>query len=901
MVHHFFGRINFKRIVLIQLFFIFIFSILVPDRAQSANTDKVVVLPFQINTLKPLDHLKSGLQEMLTSRLAAKGLQMVSANTINRRASIYDTMLKQGNVIALGKDLGAKWIIQGSLTQIGENISLDINIINTTGDQPSSSLFVSEDSMNRLSDAVERAAVIIGNRVSGVILVGKIEVKGNKRIETEAILAVINSKEGSPLDNDLLDTDLRSIYRMGYFRDVRIETEESPMGKNIYVYVIEKPSITKILFEGNEKQDDDDLMDQLGIKKYSILNRSEVKQSINRLKEYYRQKGYYHVEISETIENLPDNEVSLTYNIKEGKKIYIKKIQFIGNTQIEAGDLKDEMETKQMWAFSWMTGSDKLDQKKLEFDVHKLTTYYRNKGFIKAKVGEPDVKFENEGLTITIEIIEGPRYKVNIVSIEGDLVKPADELLAETAIKQEKFYNMEVVRTDTLTLRDIYGEDGYAYADVAPIIKEDDEKHLVDIHFKISKGKRVRFERINITGNYITRDKVIRREFKFAEGDYFNGTALKRGTTNLYRLGFFEKVDIQTKKGSQDDLMILDIDVAEQPTGEFSLGVGYSSYEKTLTQFQLAKRNFLGRGQDVSAKASFGSRTTNYTISFREPWLFDKPLSAGISLYEWKYESEYDQYDQNTRGGSLSFGFPLKFDYTRGSVKYALDQTEIHNVTEDAYQEIKDQEGTSVASSITLGITRNSKNRYQMASEGSLNRFSFEYAGGFLGGDAAFNKYLVTSAWYFPLKWDTIFMAQGRAGYVEKRPEGTLPYGEKFKLGGINSIRGYGYGDISPKSPAGRSVGGEKMWVTNFEYLFPLQKEQGVMGLIFFDAGNAYRESDNIFKRDDDFFLTARRSYGAGIRWNTPLGLLRLEYGIKLDREEGESKGDWEFTIGGAF
>ncbi|MBN1848388.1 MAG: outer membrane protein assembly factor BamA [Deltaproteobacteria bacterium] len=898
MIYKTFGPIGIKQIHILAILFGWIACILFPVEVKGEDNEQIIILPFEVHSLVPMDHLKIGIQEMLTSRLEDKGLRVTDMTKVNQYVSTLPTQAGREDLRAIGKKLGATWVIRGSLTQIGNTISLDTKFLETSSVQPASSIFVEEDGLDRLENAVERVATHIFKSITGIIQIYQIRITGNKRIESEAILAVIESKEGDEPNSNQLDKDLRAIYRMGYFEDVRIEIEDDPRGKVVIFYIIEKPSIAKIFFEGNEDLEDDDLLEQLGVKKYSILNLNEIKQSINRLKEYYREKGYYNVEITESIEDLPENEVSLTYQVSEGEKIYIKNIQFIGNEQIDADELKDEMETSEKGCFFFISGSGKLDKKKLEFDVHRLAAFYHNNGFIKVKIGEPKVTYDEEveGLTITIDIIEGPQYKVDGVNIEGDLIKPLDELLATLNIKQGTLFSREVVRTDTMRLGEIYSEQGFAYADVTPITKEDEENHLVDITYKITKGERVRFERINITGNTITRDKVIRREFKFAEGDYFNGKELKQGTRNLYRLDFFETVDIQTKKGEDDDLMILDVDVKEKPTGQFAFGVGYSSYEKTVSTLELSKRNFNGKGQEVSARATFGSRTKNYNVSFIEPWLFDRPLSAGISLYKWVYDSEYNQYDQDTQGGSLTFGFPLKVDdYTRGSVQYALDESEIYNIATDASQEVKNQAGTQVTSSMTFSMTRDSKNRHFLASEGSLNSLSYEYAGRLLDGDSSFDKYNLRSAWYFPLPLDNIFMAQFRAGIVRKKSEGTLPIGEKFKLGGINTVRGYSYGEISPKSSDGYNIGGEDMWVFNLEYLFPLQKEQGVMGLLLYDAGNVYR------KEDDDFFNYPKQSIGGGIRWLTPLGLLRLEYGRKLDPEPGESKDDWEFTIGGAF
>jgi outer membrane protein insertion porin family len=475
------------------------------------------------------------------------------------------------------------------------------------------------------------------------------------------------------------------------------------------------------------------------------------------------------------------------------------------------------------------------------------------------------------------------------------LIRPADELLKKTSIKKENFYNREVVRRDTLGLREIYANDGYAYADVSPIIKEDDKKHIVDITYNISKGKKVRFERINIAGNTITRDKVIRREFKVIEGDYFSGEALKKSNRNIHRLGYFEDVEVQTKKGSRDDLMVLNIKVKERPTGSFSVGAGFSSFEGMVGMLQLAQNNLFGYGQKISASTRAGGKTQQFDIRFTEPWLFDRPLSAGVDAF--KLKQELVEYTKDSMGGALRFGFPLGLDdFTRGRVRYAYDDAEISDIEENAAVAIKNMAGINVTSSITLGIVRDSKDRPWNTSRGSLNSASFEYAGDFLGGDAAFNKYLGTSTWYFPLPWKTVFMAKGRLGYVKGRSGGKLPIYQKFRIGGINTVRGFDFASISPRDlTTGDRIGGEKMMAYNFEHRFPLIKEQGVVGLVFFDAGD-------VVTQDEDFtFSEIRRSAGTGIRWYSPIGPLRLEWGKNLDPQGDESSSRWEFSVGGLF
>lgn len=860
--------------------------------AQDQEKDRVAVLPFQINAAKPLDHLAQGLQKMLSTRLEELGFEVVSVAAINENPMAFARDLGAKDLIKLSKGLKAQWMIRGTLTQIGEKASIDLRITDVSMKRPSMFIFMVCEDMERISDTVAQLAVRVNDKILGVPNVESLQVTGNRRIESAAVLAVVTTQPGDRLDYDQLDRDLREIYKMGFFKNVEMDTSDGPKGKIITFRVIEKPSIGKIVFEGNDEYDDDDLKKELGISLYSILDNNEVKQSVRRLKNFYREKGYYNAEIEEETESIPNNEVLLKYKIKEHDKVYIEKIRFVGNKAFDDDELKDIMETSEKWFLSWITKAGVLDKKKLEFDVHKLASFYHNHGYIKAKVGDPEVRYDDKigGLVVTIDIVEGQQYGVDKVAVQGDLIEPAQDLLKKVKIGKQKVFNREIVRKDILALRDVYADQGYAYAEVRPLISEDDETHTADVTYDISKGPKVRFERITISGNKVTRDKVIRRELKIIEGDYFSGKALKRSNENLNRLGFFEDVQIKTKKGSQEDLMNVDVAVKERGTRTFSVGAGYSSAYSAFVMFQIADQNFLGYGQKLEASARIGGKNTEYNISFVEPWLFDKPLSLGVDLYKWK--QEYDDYTRNSLGGALTLGFPLKFldDYTRGLVRYDYDDAEISDVTETEGP-LYDMIGKNVTSSMLLRVKRDSRNDLWNPSRGSINEISFQYAG--LGGDEKFNKYRARTAWFFPLFWKTVFMAQGRWGYIQDR--GHLSVYQKFFLGGINTVRGFKYETISPVDENGYKIGGTKMMCYNLEYRFPLLKEQGVVGLVFFDAGNVFDEDESWT------FSGIRRSAGAGVRWYSPIGPLRLEYGFNLDPKDDEPSGRWEFSVGGMF
>lgn len=873
---------------------LFAFGLFLTRTAPAQERGTMAVLPFTVYAQKTLEELKPSLQEVLTLQLEKRHFKMIGPDVINAHPLADLKAFEIKDLYELGKALNVEWLITGSLTQIGKRVSIDLKAIDITKKRPTFSVFMAADSIDNLAETSEQIAASIDHQIAGVVQVDAVDVVGNQRIEKEAILAVIGTKKGDIFDYGQLDEDLRNVFKMGFFKDVKTEAEDGPKGKIVTFRVIEKPSIGKIIFVGNEKQKSGKLKKELGIEPYSILDQAKIKQSIENIREYYRKNGYYNVDIAESIEPLPNNEVKLTYEISEHEKVFIREIKFVGNTEFTERQLKKIMETSEKGFLSWITKSGYLDHKKLEFDVQKLASFYHNHGFIRAKVGDPKVDYEKEkGLIITIEVQEGPQYAVNEVFISGDLIKPVDELMEKVQINKEKAFNRETVRRDIQALRNVYFDEGYAYTEVRPGTKQDDEKHLVDVMYKISKGKKVRFERINIAGNTKTRDKVIRREMKVVEGEYFSGKDLKKSSANLHRLGFFEDVEVKTKKGSRDDLMVVDINVKERPTGSFSVGAGYSSEDSAFVMFQIAQNNLFGNGQKLSAEAKIGGETQQYAIRFVEPWLFDLPLSASFDIF--KIEHEYDYYTRDSMGGAVGLGFPLGFDdFTKGYIRYQYDDSEITDVSPNASVAIRDMIGSNVTSSMTLMVKRDSRDRPWNTSKGSVNSGSFEYAG--LGGDVAFYKYQGGTAWYFPMFWDTVFLVRGRIGYVQKASGGKLPVYQKFTLGGINTVRGFDYGTISPRDPStGDRIGGEKMMVYNIEYRFPLLKEQGLVGIAFFDAGN-------VFTKDESYtFSGIRRSAGTGLRWYSPIGPLRLEYGWNLDRKDDEESGGWEFTVGGTF
>lgn len=528
-------------------------------RADAEDRQKAAVLRFDLHASEPLEGLSRVLQEMLGAMIAEKGIAVVSPDVVNEDGPARLQMLEASDFHALGEKLGAKWIIYGSLTQLGRKISLDVKLLDTAEQRPPIVVFSSEGELEELDTAAREAANSIHDHIGGTVRIDSLRVVGNRRIEEEAILSVVQTQKGASFDREKLDEDLRAIYGMGFFKEVNIQTEDRAGGKTVILEVVEKPSISRIGFKGNRRVSEDDLKKEVGIQPYAILDLNEIQQSVNRLKEFYRGKSCYHVEVKERLEDLPGNQIALIFEIQEGEKAYVRGIELSGNTQFKDSDLKKIMETRKKGPLSWFTKSGMLDEKTLELDIQKLTAFYHNHGYIQARVGKPDIRdVEGKGLIVSIKVVEGPRYKVNDVKVEasgeGGLAAESEKLLTMIHVGEQEYFSREVVQKDASALKDFYADEGYAYAEIAPSVKEDELNHLVNITYSIDPGKKVRIDRIRITGNVSTRDKVIRRELKLQEGDYFSGKALRKSLENLNRLGYFEDVEIKPGKSTRDIL-----------------------------------------------------------------------------------------------------------------------------------------------------------------------------------------------------------------------------------------------------------------------------------------------------------------------------------------------------------
>jgi len=877
------------------LFLLIPLALLFPVTALSEKTIRVAVIPFAVHSQEDLSYLSQGLQEILSDQLRQQGFEAASLSEVSQvLGETAPAGVDEARAREVGRRLNVDYIVLGSLTKLGQMLSLDVKIVDPLALKKTTVLFVQGEGLENLAGLTEKTAQEVTLRISGRQKIAKIDIAGNQRIETDAIKSVLQNREGDLFSEAKISADLKRVYAMNFFEDVKVDVEDSPEGKIVHFIVEEKSSIQRIEFSGNRMIEDDDLLAVLGYSLYSILDTKKLSASVDNLKELYREKGYYRAEISYKLEDIGPKRVGVVYKVHEGDRVYIKRIEFLGNEAFSDGDLKDEMKTKKKGWLSWLFDRGILKRDQLRNDVSKLVEFYHNHGYIKAKVGDPEVKVEEDGLVVTIPVDEGPQFKVGQVTFSGDKIVSDQVLEKNIEIDREKIFNREIIRKDVQALTSLYADQGYAFAAVTPMIKENPEDMTVDIDFKIEKKKLVYFERISIVGNTKTRDKVIRRELKIKEGDLFSAEGLRKSHMNLQRLGYFEEINIVHSEGSEENLMNLKVEVKERPTGAFSIGAGYSSFNKLFGLVRVSQNNLFGKGQQLAVEGAFGGRINEYSLSFTEPWYNDRPLSVGFDLYN--RSTDYDDYDKDSTGLVLRAGYPIG-ELVRLSGRYLYEEIEVYNITPWASYYIQELLGESSTSSLAAMIRRDTRNRFFNPTAGSDNSFTVEYAGGFLGGTNYFTRYILDSGWFFPMPWKehTIF-ARGKMGLVAKRTGGDLPAYEKFYLGGLNSLRGYEWASVSPIDPAtGTKIGGEKMALFNLEYIFPIIKDAGLVGVVFYDQGNVWSEDENWD------FGHLRKSYGGGFRYYSPLGPLRLEYGRVIDPLPGEAESNWEFSIGTFF
>jgi outer membrane protein insertion porin family len=749
--------------------------------------------------------------------------------------------------------------------------------------------------------------------------VARIDVQGNRRVEADAIRNVLAMKVGDSYDKDKLKASLLNIWKMGYFADVKLDLSpaQAPLeGYVLTVLVAEKPAVRAVQIEGQEELNKDDLKDTVEVSPFQILDMEAVRKSAKKIQEKYVEKGFFLAEVSSKIEPLPNNEVNVVFVVNEHAKITVREIRFVGNHALSDSELKAAMITQEGNLFSFITSAGTYREDAFQRDEIVLQGLYFDIGYIYVKFGKPAIELspDKRYIFITMTIDEGIPFDVGSIDVGGDLVVDKAQLMPLISTRTGERFSKTKLQADMNRLLDVYKDLGYAYANVTPDTEVNLKSRTVALTYNFQKGNLVTIERIEVVGNSRTRDEVIRREMRIAEGQLFSGTRVRASKARVTSLGFFENVEINQKRGSTDDKMVLEVTVKEKLTGTFQVGFGFTGGESFFAQAQLSQNNLLGYGHTASLSLQISSIRQLFQISYLDPYVFDTSWTASGDLY--RSDLLFSGFERQANGGALTGGYELPWlEDFRFFVTYTL---EFINVIASAQQTelLQNQFTSGRTSSARFSFNYDKRDNRLFPTKGFLTSASAEFATSLLGSENHFQRYRFVQRFYQPVIFGLDFKANVSVGYIRSTDSNRpVAISEKFFEGGINSIRGYTLRSISPTIPiavtkdadAGLvqfAIGGNKEFLSNWELEFPILESAGLRGVVFYDMGNVFGDNESFFQssqRGGNLPLGLYHSTGLGLRWFSPLGPLRFEVGFPLTRRATDDAYLFEFTIGNFF
>ncbi len=758
----------------------------------------------------------------------------------------------------------------------------------------------------------------------------EIRVEGNRRVEAAAIARSLKQKVGDLFDPTRTSDDLRALWGLKYFNDIQLLVQRTPTGIAYVVRVTEKPAVRSVTLAGNDELSKDDFKDVIDIKAFTILDVAAIKRNEKKIQEKYVEKGFFLAEVKHELKPIgtEGNEVELVFNINEHAKVMVKEIIFLGAGKVPVDELKAAMATQEGGYLSFLTSQGTYREEMFQRDLQVIQMAYFDRGFINIRVDKPVVTLspDKRNITITLRVEEGESYKVGKLDFSGDLLISKEMLHRLMTSKEKATFNRSLLARDIQAITDVYYDSGYAYANITPVTAVNAEEKTIDLTFDVQKGPKVYIERIDIVGNTKTRDKVIRRQLRVYEGELFNGTGMRRSKEKATALGFFETVEVTHKPGSDGEHVVVQVEVKEKSTGTFQVGLGFSNVESFIFTAQIAQQNFLGWGQSVSASAQLSGLRSFFQLSYFDPYFLDTNFIFSIDAY--RTQLDYFGFVRDAFGGTASLGYYVIADEMSVNLGYTYENVNVQAGGNSAVAPLAGQYRSGTTSAVRASWTWDKRNNRLFASSGWLSFASVETAPSFLNTadpnkQYNFNRFTAYQRVYFPLPLGAVFKMNLQFGYVQEHypdaPDRRLPISELYFLGGINTIRGYQLRTVAPSAlinlsgtPEGaistQRVGGNKQVIFNAELEIPLLEKVGIRGVLFFDAGNAFGRDANFFDVSDDPALSSMRlplgllySVGFGIRWFSPIGPLRFEWGIPLTPRPGDLPIQFEFTIGNSF
>jgi outer membrane protein insertion porin family len=731
-------------------------------------------------------------------------------------------------------------------------------------------------------------------------LITQIDVVGARKVEEATVRFKLKSRAGDPYSPEVVREDIKALYGLGFFEDIVVQADIFEGGLKLTFVLREKPSIQSIRLVGNRKLAADKIKAKIDLVEGGIIPPGALSKNGEKIRLFYEEEGYYQAQVEGVEDRISPQEVNVTFNIVEGDKFDVGEIRIIGNKYLKEKDIKDKLQTSELYLFFF---GGTLKREELRRDLDRIRAYYLDTGFLDIAVEEPEIQLDTQKkkLRILIRVQEGPQYRIAELNITGNRLFTESEVRAVIKSYSGGIFSREMLQGDVTAITDGYAQRGYLFADVAPITDIQRADTTVKVSLEILEGRQAYINRIEISGNARTRDKVIRREIPLLEGDVANSAQLQVTRRNLQNLGYFDDVKVDTKRATVEDRVDVTVDVKEKPTGAFTIGGGFSSVDGAIGVTSISQNNMFGLGKRASISVQIGQKANRGNAVYTDPHFLDTDFLVEPRIYANNTRGLQTNigYNQANEGGAVTVGHHL-VELVFASMMYGYERVRIKDVTDSAPELVVKQAaesgGESKTSALTFSLSRDARDSFTEPTRGLLATASVEYAGGFLDAVNNFTKYSLDLSQYFPLWGKLIGHLRGNIAYGDSFGSTPgLPVQERYFLGGINSVRGFKNYSISPKDPVtDNPEGGNKAFFINSEILFPLYAAMKMRGIVFFDMGNAFDEGT-------PFKWAVKRSVGIGIRFTSPLGAIRLELGYNLAREYPEKREVLHFTAGTAF
>ena len=744
------------------------------------------------------------------------------------------------------------------------------------------------------ADALGMGSIPTGGTVAAV------RVEGTERIEASTVRSYLKIEPGQPFDAERIDQSLKELFKTGLFADVTLRRE----GDTLVVKVAENPIINRIAFEGNKKLKEDQLSTELQLRPRVVYTRTRVQNDVQRILDLYRRNGRFAASVEPKIIKLDQNRVDLVFEIDEGARTEVRRINFVGNEKFSRSALQETIQTKESHWYRFLSNDDNYDPDRLNYDKDLLRRYYLGQGYADFRVisAVAELTPEKDAFYITFTLEEGERYQFGKIDLTSTLKGLDPELLrGKIGFESGDWYDANLVEDTITKLTNALGGLQFPFVDVRPRISRNREDKTVDLTFELAEGPRTYVERIDITGNVRTLDRVIRRELTLAEGDPFNQAKLKRSEEKVKDLNYFEKVNVTTSEGTQADQTVVQVDVTEQSTGEISLGAGYSTTDGALGDFSISEHNLLGTGRDLRLGATLSTRRQEYDLSFTEPYFLNRDLSAGIDLFRVRRDNQtYSSYNETDTGFSLRMGYPLT-EHLRHRVSYNFSDTRLSNIPSTASKYVQEQAGTRVLSQVGHELVYDTRNSKIEPTGGFILRFANDIAGA--GGNERFVRTRGGGTLFASLPgWDKwVGSVGGEAGYIVAMGNKKLSIADRFFIGG-DTLRGFRVAGIGPRDVStGDALGGGLFYRGSAEVRFPLglPEELGISGHVFTDVGTLTKINISDPNVKDSGSL--RAAAGIGLMWRSPMGPLGVDIAAPIAKESYDKIEQFRFNFGTRF